>query len=206
MTKSIAILIFLSLFGLNAYIYLNTEKKIQMYAKSPPFRMEDFTKSSRKNKLSKIHHLTDGDKNTFWIKEENSSKSNYDLELEVTLTHVYSESKFKKKEFESITFFPCNPKDNNAILNNPNNMHIDVVLREAINVDKELRLPTDTLITSFHLSFVDSTPQKFSLKNLLPLQDSTTYPNNIFILTLFMKDSSIHPNSGKSCLAEVVVN
>ncbi len=206
MTKSISILIFLSLFGLNAYIYFNAEKKIQSYAKSPPFRMEDFTKSNRKNKSSMIKYLADKDKSTFWIKEQNSFRPDYDLELELTLTHVYAEEKFKKKEFHSITFYSCLTKENFTPLRSPNQMQVDVFLREAINIDKELRLPNDTKVGSFTLDFKNSDSQKIDISQLFSLEDSNNYPDKISLLTLFIKDDSKHEKDGKTCIAEIEVN
>lgn len=206
MTKSISILIFLSLFGLNAYIYFNTEKKIVSYAKSPPFRMEDFTKSNRKNKSSKIKSLTDKDKSTFWIKAQNSFRPDYDLELELTLTHVYAEEKFKKKEFHSITFYSCLTKENFTPLRSPNQMQVDVFLREAINIDKELRLPNDTKVGSFILDFKNSDSQKIDISQLFALEDTNNFPEKISLLTLFIKDNSRHEKNGKTCIAEIEVN
>ncbi len=206
MTKSISILIFLSLFGLNAYIYFNTEKKLEAYAKSPPFRMEDFTKSYRKNKLSQIKHLTDKDKSTFWIKEQNSIHPEYDLELELTLSHIYAEEKFKKKEFYTITFYSCLTKENYSPLRSPNQLQVDIFLREAINIDKELRLPKDKKFESYTLDFKNSDFQKVNVSQLFALEDSTHYPDNIFILTLFIKDKSQYAKDGKTCIAEIEVN
>lgn len=204
MTKFISTLIFLSLIGLNLYIYLNTEKKIEAYAKSPPFRMEDFTKSNRKNKSSKIKHLTDHDKTSFWIKEQNSSRADYDLEIELTLTHFFSESIFKKKEFHYITFHSCKTKDSS--LKSPNQLQVDVFLREAINVDKELRLPIDSKIISFSLDFKEADFVKMDISKLFNLEDSVRYPENIFLVTLFLKDESKHRENERTCLAEVEID
>ena len=206
MTKSIFVLIFLSLIGLNAYIYLNTEKKIKSYSKSPPFRMEDFTKSYRKNKLSQIKYLTDKDKTSFWIKEQNSIHPDYDLELELTLTHVYEKEKFQKKEFHFLTFYSCLVKENFTPLRSPNLLQVDVFLREAINIDKELRLPKDTKITSFELDFQNSNSQKVDISKLFALEDSTHFPDNIYLITLFIKDKSVHNKDEKTCIAEIEIN
>jgi|GEM_PF-1374022 hypothetical protein len=206
MKKFISILFFVSLIGFNVYIYFTTEKKILSYSNSPPFRMEDFTKSYRKNKNSQIKYLTDKDKTTFWIKEQNSFHPSYDLELELTLTHIYTEEKFKKKEFHSVTFYSCLTKENKSILRAPNQLEVDVFLREAINVDKELRLPTDTKIGSFGLDFADENKKKIDIGNLFNLTDSTHYPENIFLLTLFIKDKSQYKVEGKTCIAEIEVD
>jgi hypothetical protein len=168
--------------------------------------MEDFTKSYRKNKNSQIKYLTDKDKTTFWIKEQNSFHPSYDLELELTLTHIYAEEKFKKKEFHSVTFYSCLTKENKSILRAPNQLEVDVFLREAINVDKELRLPTDTKIGSFGLDFADENKKKIDIGNLFNLTDSTHYPENIFLLTLFIKDKSQYKVEGKTCIAEIEVD
>lgn len=206
MAKSISILIFLSLLGLNVYIYFNTQKKMESYAKSPPFRMEDFTKSNRKNKSSKIKHIADKDKSTFWIKEQNSSHPNYDLELELTLTHFYAEGKFKKKEFHSLTFYSCLAKENPTRLRSPNQLQVDVFLREAINIDKELRLPSDKKVGSFTLDFKNSELYTVDISQLFALEDSARYPEGIFIITLFIKDNSKYEKDEKTCLAEIEVN
>lgn len=203
MTKSIAVLIFLSLIGLNFYIYLNTEKKMEAYAISPPFRMEDFTKSNRKNKFSKIKNLTDQNKNTFWIKEQNSFRSDYDLELELALTHVYSESKFKKKDFHFMTFHSCLSKDTS--LKSPNQLQVDLFLREAINIDKELRLPNDSKVVSFPVDFKNADFVKIDISKLFTLEDSNRYPENIYIVTLFLKDNSKQEVGANTCLAEIEI-
>jgi hypothetical protein len=206
MTKFISILFFVSLIGFNVYIYFTTEKKIISYSNSPPFRMEDFTKSYRKNKISQIKNLTDKDKSTFWIKEQNSFRPDYDLELELTLTHNYAESKFKKKEFHSIILYSCLTKENFTPLRSPNQMEVDVFLREAINVDKELRLPKDTKVGTFVLDFENANKKTIDIANLFNLADSTRYPENIFLLTLFIKDKSQYKSDGKTCIAEIEVN
>ena len=85
-------------------------------------------------------------------------------------------------------------------------MEVDVFLREAINVDKELRLPTDTKVGSFVLDFGAERKKKIDIANLLNLADSTHYPDNIFLLTLFMKDKSQYKVEGKTCIAEIEVD
>ncbi|HMV43025.1 MAG TPA: hypothetical protein PK079_08340 [Leptospiraceae bacterium] len=205
MIKYISILIFISLIYLNYSIYTTTEKKMDIYSKNPPFRLDDFTKSYRKNKLSQVKNLRDQDSSTYWIKEQNSFHPEYDLETELTLTHFYKEGIFKKKNLNSITIHSCNPIADKSFLVKPNNLVIDIYLREAINVDKELRLPKDEKISSILLSFQDKTSEKVDLTNILKLADSKDYPIGIYILTLFIKDNSNYPLDKKVCISEITV-
>ena len=99
MIKYISILIFISLLGLNYYIYSTTQNNIEKYAKNPPFRLDDLTKSYRKNKLSQVKNLRDQNQSTYWVKENISTHPEYDLELELTLTHTYKDGVFKRKTF-----------------------------------------------------------------------------------------------------------
>lgn len=167
--------------------------------------MEDFTKSFQKNKKAKLIHLRDQDKASYWIKEQNSSRTDYDLELELTLTHYYSDSIFKKKVFHTLSFFPCAGNAENALYQIPTQLHVDLFLREAINIDKELRLPMDTKIASYDLDFKNANKMQIDLSNTFTLQDSSSFPENIFIVTLYIKDNSKYNDEGKTCLSEIEI-
>ena len=122
------------------------------------------------------------------------------------MTHVYEKEKFQKKEFHFLTFYSCLVKENFTPLRSPNLLQVDVFLREAINIDKELRLPKDTKITSFELDFQNSDFQKVDISKLFALEDSTHFPENIYLITLFIKDKSVHNKDEKTCIAEIEIN
>jgi hypothetical protein len=175
----------------NVYIYFTTKKKIEAYAKIPPFRTEDYTVSNKIDKSSELINLKDKNPDTHWKKLRDSRYKKYDAELEYTLTHEWKENQLVPKQFNSLRIILCKE-------DKPKDLDIDIFLREAINIDKDLRLPDSFFYKSYHFSeeLKNEIIQKdFELKNL---SISSEFPKNIFIITLFLKTSS-----PKSCISDI---
>ena len=175
----------------NLYIYFKTKKNIELYSKIPPFRVEDYTFSNKIDKTSNLIHLKDKNPNTYWKKLRDSRYLKYDVELEYTLTHEWKENQLVPKKFNSLILILCNE-------DKPKNLDIDIYLREAINIDKDLRLPDSFFYKSYHFSeeLKNNKIQKdFELNNL---SISSEFPQNIFIVTLFLKTSTIN-----TCISDI---
>ncbi|EOQ88671.1 hypothetical protein LEP1GSC202_2711 [Leptospira yanagawae serovar Saopaulo str. Sao Paulo = ATCC 700523] len=171
------------LFG-NYFLYSGTNKKINRYKENPPFRIEDVTASTG------LSFLLDKNPSTVWRKIRNSPVD-FDFFLELHLSHVWDGNAFQPRKFESLMVEAC-----------PNDFippfTLRFLLRESINVDKELRMPKD--IVSFVYSFQEKGKhQIFIPLNKLPkFQIESEYPKNIYILTPEFK---LDAETG--CLAEV---
>lgn len=158
----------------NIYILISSQSKIIKYADQPPFRLDDFTKSYKISPESRLSHLLDHDPTTNWLKLSEGLEDK-DFEMELTLTHRWDGKEFIPKLPLSIKITNCSNS----------NLALSVLLREAISVDKELRLPNDTVELSQEYSTRENEKITISLdpirRKLKPSQD---YPQGISIVTL----------------------
>lgn len=184
-----SVLIILSLVLFNIYLYFHTEKKISEYEIIPPFRTEDFTFSNQIDKNSKLIHLKDKDEKTSWIKFRESRYQKHDAEIEFSLTHFKKGSIFYPKNLSKIKIETCDPK--------PEKISLDLYLREAINVDKELRLPNSFFQNTIVFEKEDNI-KNFELK--IKLNEEKVFPNGIYIYTAFIKT---FPEKEKTCISEI---
>lgn len=180
----------------NIYLYFYSEHKIATYKKNPPFMIYDFTKSNRLNPASSIKHLLDGTEDTYWIKEREGEPSK-DIELELRLSHYYHQGKFVKKNYKSLHIVHCKGKPIAQ-----GTLEVELFLREAINVDKELRLPEEKVLAKYTISNSDSKEIVIDISKDLILQDSSQYPVNIFIIGTKLKHKPDKLNT-KVCLSEI---
>ncbi|MCB1176934.1 MAG: hypothetical protein KDK36_05080 [Leptospiraceae bacterium] len=193
MTKIIASLICFLVLGINLYIYSNTKKKIGKYNSNPPFIILDHTNSLKKNQNSKIKYLLDGNVSTTWTKElpkpENGWK--FDIDLELRLTHIFNGEKYIERKFSNIEIIACSEKKVN--------WEFEVYLREAINVDAELRWRSDNVLLN---QVVEVGKEKISFE--LPeykLGDSKSFPaDNIRILEIRGRSKEI-----ACCFSEIIL-
>ncbi len=181
----------ISLILFNLYLYFYTEKKISLYSKIPPFRIEDFTFS----KKSKLLDLKDGDPKTVWLKEQESRYQKYDAELEYTLTHEYSNGNYIPKKINTLSVRICEDETTK-----PEKIQIDLFLREAINIDKALRLPDNFFVQSFDFQFGESLVEKKTFQLGPDLKITKQFPEGIFIYTIFLKT---FPEQKRICIADV---
>ncbi|TGK78098.1 hypothetical protein EHQ31_07080 [Leptospira montravelensis] len=168
----------------NYYLFTGTKKSINQYKENPPFRIEDATGSGG------IHLLLDKDKNTVWRKKQDG-KEDFDFFLEMKLSHYWNGTEFSPREFRSLNVYAC-PGENLPTF------QLRFLLRESINVDKELRMPKDQL--AFVYLFQEKNKSKVSipLSKLPKFQKENNYPKNINILTPEFKEVSMD-----GCFAEV---
>ncbi len=171
----------------NLFIYFQTNKKIQIYNENPPFTRLDYTNSSRLDFNSKLSHLFDKNPKTYWQKMK--EVENWDLDLELKLTHTLKQNIFQPREFSVIELTTCGE--------DLSFWKWEIYLREAINVDKELRLPNDILILKQDFQTVEKT-----FKINLPKQElkPVNYydPKEIYILGIRLKAKNLY-----SCLSEI---
>lgn len=173
----------LVLFG-NYFLFSGTNKKIERYKENPPFRIEDATASTG------LSHLLDKNPSTVWRKIRNS-QVDFDFFLEMQLSHVWDGNLFKPRKFESLLIEAC-PGETIPPFT------LRFLLRESINVDKELRMPEDKISFVFQSKELGKKQISIPLDQLPHFQKETEYPKNIYILTPEFK---IQSETG--CLAEV---
>lgn len=173
----------LVLFG-NYYLFSGTKKSIERYKENPPFRIEDVTGSGG------IHYLLDKDKNTVWRKKQNA-KEDFDFFLEMKLSHFWGGSIFLPRRFQDLTVYACSGETLPAF-------QMRFLLRESINVDKELRMPKDELTFVYRFEEKNKSQVSIPLLKLPKFQKETNYPKNIYILTPEFKILS-----SEGCLSEV---
>lgn len=157
-----------------------TQKKLKEYKTNPPFRLDDFTQSYRISSQSKLLHLIEEGEGVWFKLQEGLDDK--DIELELRLTHFWDGNEFIPRKWNPLTIHPCSPSQGK----------LSILLREAINVDKELRLPDDTVIYSSGFQFFpeDVKEKRFlslDLNSIVSLKKETTYPHGIYILVLRMK-------------------
>jgi hypothetical protein len=187
MIKLLSIFIVGILVLANLWLYKNSESKIQVYNENPPFIRLDFTHSARLNHKSKITNLFDKQESSCWIKSMEGSK--WDLDLELKLTHILGKNGFVPRDFEFLELKDCSGSE----------IHWkwEVYLREAINVDKELRLPEDKVVISGDFNG-NQVVYKIDLPKL-ELHTSEIYAaDKIFILGIRLKADKLG-----ACLSEI---
>ncbi|MBM9546554.1 hypothetical protein JWG40_05965 [Leptospira sp. 201903074] len=173
----------LVLFG-NYYLFSGTKKSIERYKENPPFRIEDVTGSGG------LHLILDKDKGTVWRKKQNA-KEDFDFFLEMKLSHFWDGTQFLPRQFQNLIVFACPGEKLPAF-------QMRFLLRESINVDKELRMPKDELTFVYLFEEKNKSEVSIPLSKLPRFQKETTYPKNIHILTPEFKILST-----EGCLAEV---
>lgn len=178
----------------NGMIAWNTKSKIPIYAENPPFRLDDFTGSYKTSSQSKLNHLLDEDPDTKWIKWNEGSQDR-DFDIELRLTHKWDGSSFVPIDWKNFQIKSCS--------HHP--ARFSILLREAINVDKELRLPDDTVIFTQEYNLDPTKPIEIPLDNLLNTKPTQAYPEGISILTLRGKFPQTASGMEPPCLESVVV-
>lgn len=181
-------ILFLSLIViLNLYLYRSTKNKIDLYNQIPPFIWLDYTNSEWQNSNSKVKYLFDNKKETYWRKEKESPKE-WDLELELRLTHTFQNGKFIPKNFRALKIIPCEP-------------HVwkwELFLQEAINVDKVLRLPVPKPILSSNYESWEK--EKNIPVPSLDLKPTFGFDENLYILGLRLKAKELG-----ACISEIQI-
>ncbi|MBE7412159.1 MAG: hypothetical protein L6Q54_09070 [Leptospiraceae bacterium] len=186
----------IALFFINLYVIIYSETKITEYDINPPFFATDFTESYKLNPQSKIQFIADGKTNTHWIKERDAKNS--DFEIELRLTHFF-ENGYHRKNYKYLKILAC--EDVKKKITKPENLRITIFKKEAINVDKELRLPKEKSLKEIDVDFSDSLDQKIPIAKDISIQETNHFPENIFILGVRGKITGNSKTS--SCISEI---
>jgi hypothetical protein len=193
MYKLISLFICLLVVFLNIWIFFSTRDKIQIYKENPPFPAIDFTLSEKLDPKSKLIHLLDNDPNTYWKKKR--EVGGWDIDLELRLTHYRTETIYKSRKFSYLELIPC--IDSNW----DGKVKAFVFFREAINVDKELRLPVEQEI--FSGEFIEEeNVRKLFLADYPNLQNSELYSKGIYIFGTKLKFIG---GKGEACFTRINV-
>lgn len=175
---------FFLLFGLG-FLFFSTNQKSNTYSTNPPFRRE-----APGNPLGLLS-LFDSDLKTFWTKNQENGLE-WDLVLELGLSHIWDGLTFSPISFKTISIDFCSPILSKTI-------HYGVFLREAINVDQELRMPKDTDI--FHGDQIhEVTTILIPLDEKIKLIKEEKYPNGISIVGMRLKVPT------GTCISEIKLN
>ncbi len=171
----------------NGYIFWTTQNKMKSYPSNPPFRLDDFTKSYKRSSLSQISYTLDQKKGTNW-KKLSQGLLDRDWEMELSLTHFWNGKVFIPKSWKTIEILPCDSSE----------LVLSLILREAINVDKILRLPEDFIQNTTTVQTQAGVPIYLDLKFKNELLPTKTYPEGIYIITLRGKHKGLN-----GCLEEI---
>jgi len=171
----------------NYQIVSSTNQKIVEYHNNPPFRIGSLQNPSH------LLYLLDSQLDTIW-ERKNYVKDQADFFIEMKLTHYYDGSSFVPFQVNGIQWIACPDKTLPKF-------NAKLFLRESINVDKELRLPEDKLVSSFEFrefGKLDYIKNIDVAKNLLK---QSNYPTGIYIYTLEM--TLPEKISENDCFAEI---
>lgn len=156
----------------NYQIVSSTNSKILEYKSQPPFRIGSISNPSH------LNFLLDDNLDTVWEKKVKQS-GDVDFFLEMKLTHFFDGTLFVPFQVRKIQWTACPGKSLPRFT-------AKLLLRESINVDKELRLPQDKLVLSYNFN---ENGKRTAIQNLTvtkDLQAQSHYPEGIFIYTLEM--------------------
>ncbi|TGL33976.1 hypothetical protein EHQ52_05455 [Leptospira koniambonensis] len=175
----------------NYYLYSTTNSKLESYKSEPPFLRFDFTDSYLVDRSSQAPYLADGNLDTEWKKLRPSSLK-MDFDLELRLSHRLKSGIYVPTNWKGLKVIACSK--------NTPPLSLKVLEREAINVDKESRLPDDTEYSSIILDFSGSEIATVYLKKDAGSVPQKEYPNGIWIWAVQGTFENIGPNA---CIKDI---
>nr|WP_232371631.1 hypothetical protein [Leptospira ainazelensis] len=181
----------------NILLFNSTNSKIEVFELKPPFLAFDFTNSYLKKSDYRIANLLDRNPKTTWRKVRDSSREE-DFQLELRQTHHLSQNKPKISNWKFLQIIACPETD--EILK------IDLVIRESIDMDKELRMPKDEIKGQKLLNFSKSKHFKIPLEPYYKPEESKEFPQKMFIWTVFgtwIKDEKEQLKDRTLCLEDI---
>lgn len=186
-------LIFIAIFcAANYKIFSDTEKKTEIYRKSPPFLAFDFTSSHSSGASSSLKNIIDRNPFTAWEKQS-PRIGDWDLDVELDLTHRWNGEFFQSNRLNEIIITPC------AYDAGPKKLKVFAYIREAINVDKDLRLPVEQELFSEEIEMEDR-PYEIDLEDQLKLNDSKVFPEGIYIAGIKLASME---KSSQYCISDI---
>ncbi len=191
--KVLALFFVTALILANYYLFFTTNSKLESYKIEPPFLRFDFTDSYLVDRSSQAPYIADGNLETKWKKLRPSSRD-MDFDAELRLSHRLKDGVYVPTPWKEIRITACSKKTPP--------LSFRVLLREAINVDKESRLPFDTEYVSSILDFSKSTVVNVPLqKSFLPVLKKD-YPNGIIIWAV---QGTFKTTGQESCIRDIQI-
>ncbi|TGM53194.1 hypothetical protein [Leptospira adleri] len=181
----------------NILLFNSTKDKITAFETRPPFLAFDFTNSYLRKSNSRIGNLLDRDPTTTWTKLRESIREE-DFQLELRHTHHLSQGKPRISSWKYLQIKACPETDGN--------LTIDLILRESIDMDKELRMPKDEILGERVLKFSESKHFLIPIEPYYKPVESKEFPQKMFIWTIsgtWIKDSNDQLKKGKLCLEDI---
>ncbi|ALO27557.1 hypothetical protein GS511_14720 [Leptospira borgpetersenii] len=178
--QSLLLKILISIFPIaiiigNFYLFSITKDKIKAFTIQPPFLSFDFTNSYLSNKNSRISHLSDRNPYTTWTKLRHSNRTE-DFLLELRQTHHLKENKPEISKWKTLHVVGCKQT--------LEKLKLGLILRESIDMDKELRMPKDRMLGEKVLNFSKSKHFKIPLEPYYQPEASLEFPQKMFIWTV----------------------
>ncbi|EMN91135.1 hypothetical protein LEP1GSC108_1045 [Leptospira weilii str. UI 13098] len=182
----------------NLYLFNTTKNKIEAFTIQPPFLSFDFTNSYLSNKDSRIGHLLDRNPYTTWTKLRHSNREE-DFFLELRQTHHLKENKPEISKWKTLHVVGCKQT--------LEKLKLGLILRESIDMDKELRMPKDRILGERVLNFSESKHFKIPLESYYRPEASLEFPQKMFIWTVngtWITKGQSYPNEKKGfCLEDI---
>ncbi|MCG6169252.1 hypothetical protein LFX25_15515 [Leptospira sp. FAT2] len=173
--KSLTLIFPIAILSGNLYLWNTTKNRIETYTERPPFLAFDFTNSYLSDRNSRISHLLDRNKATTWTKLRGSDLKQ-DFLVELRQTHHLQNGKPEISNWKTLHVVGC-PET-------VGELKLEIILRESIDMDKELRLPKDQILGEQVLRFSESKHFEIPLGQYYRPGKSEEFPQNMFLWTV----------------------
>lgn len=192
--KILAVIFVAGLILSNYYLIVTSDSKLEFYRSEPPFLRFDFTDSYLEDRSSQAPYIADGNLSTEWRKLRPSSRE-WDFDAELRLSHRLKEGIYQPTPWKRIRVIACS--------RSAPPLSLRVLEREAINVDKESRLPDDTEYRSVVLDFSRSGEAEILLQKQFSPVPKSEYPKGIVIWAVQGSFSKI---GKESCIKDIEIS
>nr|WP_210412853.1 hypothetical protein [Leptospira gomenensis] len=197
MTYCLILLFPITIIAGNLYLFESTNKKVEIYLQQPPFLVFDFTNSYLSNNNSNIANLLDRKPETTWTKLRESIQKE-DFQVELRQTHHLKTGKPVISDWRHLHIVAC--------AGTHADLKISILLRESIDMDKELRMPKDKVINERILKFSKLLHYEIPLSEFYSPLESAEFPQNMFIWTIqgtWMTEQKDGLVNAKLCLSDI---
>ncbi|EQA51702.1 hypothetical protein [Leptospira kmetyi] len=175
LSKILTLIFPIAILSGNLYLYNTTKNRIETFTVQPPFLAFDFTNSYLGDRNSRISHLLDQNPTTTWTKRRPSTAPE-DFLVELRQTHHLANGKPAISKWKTLHVVGCKQT--------VGEMKLDLILRESIDMDKELRLPKDQLLGERILNFSESKHFSIPLDSYYKPEATEEFPQKMFIWTV----------------------
>lgn len=198
LSKILTLIFPIAILSGNLYLYDTTKNRIETFTVQPPFLAFDFTNSYLSDRNSRISHLLDQNPTTTWTKRRPSATSE-DFLVELRQTHHLANRKPVISEWKTLHVVGCKQTTEE--------LKLGLILRESIDMDKELRLPKDKLLGERILNFFGSKHFSIPLDSYYKPETTQEFPQKMFIWTVkgtWLEKSPKSPDQNQTlCLEDI---